>query len=67
MCIDYHSMGENLRKVERPTDNKRSGGSAIQPGGNGNASSHARSVTNLNERLDERIGGIAIIGEINVG
>ena len=51
-------MNENLGKVERPTDNKRSGGSAIQPGGNGNASSHARSVTNLNQRFDERFGGM---------
>jgi hypothetical protein len=33
MCIDYHSMGENLRKVERPTDSKGSGGSAILSGG----------------------------------
>ena len=67
MCIDYHSMDENLRKIERVTDSKGSGGSTIQPGGNGNASSHARPVTNSTERLDKRSGGIAIIGEINVG
>ena len=59
-------MGENLRKVERPTDSKRSGGSAILSGGLGNAPSHDRPVTNSTERLDKRSGGIAIIGEINV-
>jgi hypothetical protein len=66
MCIDHHSMDEKLRKVERPTDSKGSGGSAILPGGNENAPSHARSVTNSTERLDKRFGGTAIIGEINV-
>ena len=60
-------MDENLRKVERPTDSKGSGGSVIQSAGQGNAPSHARPVTNSTERLDERSGGIAIIGEIKVG
>jgi hypothetical protein len=60
-------MDENFGKVERPMDSKRSGGSAIQPSGGGNAPSHAWSVTNSTERLDERPGGAAIIGEINVG
>ena len=60
-------MDENFGKVERPTDSKGSGGSAILSGGQGNAPSHARSVTNSTERLDKRSGGIAIIGEINVG
>ena len=60
-------MNENLRKVERVTECKGSGGSAIQPGGNGNAPSHARPVTNSTERLDKRSGGTAIIEEINVG
>ena len=67
MCIDYHSMDENLRKIERPTDSEGSGGSAILSGGQGNAPSNARSVTNSTERLDKRSGGIAIIGEIKVG
>ena len=56
-------MDENLRKVERAMDRKASGGSAILEGGNENAPSHARSVTNSTERLDKRSGGIAIIGE----
>jgi hypothetical protein len=58
MGKDDHSMNENLGKVERPTDSKRSSGPPIQSGGNGNAPSHARSVTNLTERFDERFGGM---------
>ena len=58
-------MDENLGKVKRATDRKGSGGSTIQSGGN--APIHDRSVTNSTERLDKRSGGIAIIGEINVG
>ena len=60
-------MDENFGKVERPTDSKGSGGSAILSGGQGNAPSHARSVTNTTEGIDKRSGGIAIIGGINVG
>jgi hypothetical protein len=56
-------MDENFGKVERPMDSKRSGGSAILSGGQGNAPSHARSVTNSTERLDERPGEVAIIEE----
>ena len=48
-------MGENLRKVERATDRKGSGGSTIQSGGN--APIHDRSVTNSTERFDKRSGG----------
>ena len=59
-------MDENFGKFERATDSKGSGGSSILPGGNGNAPSHLRSVTNSTERLDERSGGTVIIGEINV-
>ena len=60
-------MDENLGKVKRATDRKGSGGSTIQPGGNGIAPIHDRSVTNSTERLDKRSGWIAIIVEINVG
>ena len=60
-------MDENIRKVERATDSRSSDGPAIQSGGWGNASSHARSVTNSTEWLDKRTGGTAIIGEIKVG
>jgi hypothetical protein len=63
MGKDDHSIDEKLGKFERVTDSKRSGGSAIQSGGDENAPSHARSVTNSTERLDKRSGGIAIIGE----
>jgi hypothetical protein len=59
-------MDESFGQIERSMDSKRSGGSAILSGGQGNVSSHARSVTNSTERLDKRSGGIAIIGEINV-
>ena len=56
-------MDENIRKVERATDSRSSGGSAILSGGQGNAPSHARSVTNSTERLDKRSGEVAIMGE----
>jgi hypothetical protein len=58
-------MDENLGKVERPTDSKKAGGSAIQSGGNGNTPSHARPATNSTEEIDKRSGGTEIIGEIN--
>jgi hypothetical protein len=63
--VGRHSVDENLKEFDRAMDSKGSGGSTIQPGGN--APIHDQSVTNSTERIDKRSGGIAIIGEINVG
>jgi hypothetical protein len=65
MGKDDHSIDEKLGKFERVKVSKGSGGSAILEGGDENAPSHARPITNSTERLDKRSGGIAIIGEIN--